>query len=43
MAELAPSLPPGAYLVGAGADAATMPFADLRRHVTAAVERLGAP
>jgi len=35
--EAAPGLAPGAYLIGAGAEAATLPYEELRRTVTEAL------
>jgi ribonuclease P protein component len=38
--ELAPDLPPGTYLVGTDARAATLDYGELRRTVTAAIAGL---
>lgn len=37
--EAAGALPPGAYLVGAGPEALTMPFTELRRRLQALIEQ----
>lgn len=42
MLELAPLLRPGAYLLGAGSEAASVPYRELRRIVTEALDDLAA-
>lgn len=38
-----PGIPPGAYLVGGAPEVASLTYAELRRHLRACVDRIGAP
>jgi ribonuclease P protein component len=41
--EASPRLPPGAYLINAASEAATLPYQDLRMTLNQALEQLGIP